>query len=207
MGSRSGRVGGAGAGLLALLGVACTGTDGDTGAGVLPALDTSGWREDTGTFPFDTGGDTAPIDEAPAHWLTMRQAGTWTLGGASDDPSSMTGTLVVTELLDGDEEAPTCVDTWALVGTRAAFDCDGCAYTFTVEHTRVASEGACRTPELPDTGDVRTLGYAEAEGRVVWDWYDTGAWVPLWEAESGALPDTLDVAWEAVVGVAVEDEE
>lgn len=194
------------AGLAAMFVVGCTGAPGDTGLAALPALDTSGWREDTGTFPFDSAQDTAPIDEAPAHWLTMRQAGTWALGGTPADPSSMTGTLFVTELLDGDLEAPACEETWALVGSRAAVDCDGCAYTFAVEHTRVATAGACRTPELPATGDLRTLGYADAEGRIWWDWYDTGVWVPLWDAEAGELPGELAFGWEAVVGVGVEEE-
>ncbi|MES2644467.1 MAG: hypothetical protein V4850_33580 [Myxococcota bacterium] len=193
--------------LVALFAGGCTGAAGDTGTAELPPLDTSGWHEDTGSFPFDSAGDTAPIDEAPAHWLTMRQAGTWTLGGAEADPTSMTGLLVVTELLDADEEAPACVETWALVGARAETDCAGCAFTFAVEHTRVATEGACRTPELPDTGDLRTLGYAQAEGRVWWDWYDTGVWVPLWDAEAGTLPGELVFIWEAVIGVAVEEED
>lgn len=185
---------------------ACTGTGDDTGPVTLPPDDTSGWREDTGTFPFDTA-DTGPTDEVPEHLLTLRQAGTWRLGGASGDPSSVTGDLVVTEILDGDEEAPACAQTWALVGTRADTDCPGCTWTFVVEHTLVTSEGACRTPELPEDGEARTLGYADAEGTIWWDWYDSGTWVPLWEAESGESPDEIVFSWETTVGVAVDDEE
>ena len=193
--------------LWAAFGAACTASEGDTGPVTLPPLETGTPREDSGTFPFDTSADTAPTDESPPHTLTLSQAGTWTLGGASGDPSSMTGTLVVTELLDGDTEAPACLETWALVGTRAATDCDGCAYTFAVEHTRVTTEGACRTPELPETGDVRALGYSAAEGRIWWDWYDTGVWVPLWDAERGESADELVFSWETELGVTGEEEE
>ena len=191
--------------LVAFVGAGCTAAAGDTGPAELPPEDTSGWREDTGTFPFDSTGDTAPIDEAPTHWLTMRQEGTWTLGGSASDPTSMTGTLLVTELLDADLLEPACLETWALVGTRAETDCDGCDYTFTVEHTRVTTEGECRTPELPESGDVRVLGSTGDE--ILWDWYDTGVWVPLWEAGPGTFSDEIDFEWEVIAGVTGDDEE
>ncbi len=193
------------ASIFALL-TACGAPAEDTGPVELPPEDTSGWREDTGTFPFDTS-DTGTLDETPAHWLTFRQAGTLLLGGAIADPSSVTGTLVITELLDGDEEAPACEQTWALVGERAPVDCDGCAYTFDVLHTRVEATGGCRAPELPDDGEERTLGYATGEGRIYWDWYETGVWVPLWDAGPGETPDAIAIAWETTVGVEVEEEE
>lgn len=185
---------------------ACAPAEEDSGPVELPAEDTSAWREDTGTFPFDTA-DTAAGDETPAHLLTVTHAARWTLGGFSDDPSSVTGELVVTELLDGVAEPPACLATYALVGERADEDCPGCSYTFRVLHTLVSTEGTCRSPERPVDGEDRALGHAEAEGVVWWDWYDTGVWVPLWESVPGELPGEIVLTWETTLGVAVEDEE
>lgn len=188
-----------------LLLAACTGAGDDSGTVGLPPEDTSGWVEDTGTFPIDSG-DTAVDDEAPPHLLALRQAGVWTLGGDPDDPSSMTGTLTITEVLDGDAENPTCLQEWAMVGARAEEGCDGC-FTFTVEHTQLFAEGACRAPELPDDGEVRALGLEEAAATIWWDWYDTGAWVPLWETAPGELPGEIAFSWEVTVGIEGEDED
>lgn len=182
---------------------ACTAGDADSALPGLPPEDTSGWVQDTGTFPIDTT-DTGEGDETPAHWLTLRQTGTWTLGGDLDDPSSMTGTLDVTELFDGNEKEPSCAQSWALVGTRAEVDCDGC-FTFDVEHTLLLSEGECVTPELPEDAEVRALGWEESAATVWWDWYDTGVWVPLWATTDGKLPGEIELSWEEVVGAEGED--
>ncbi len=183
--------------------LACTAGDADTGVASLPPLDTSGWQEDSGTFPIDTG-DSGAGDEAPAHWLTLRQEGTWVPGGDPDDPSSVTGDLFVTEVLDGDEEAPVCAEQWALVGTRVEEACDGCE-AFRVVFTQVTTEGACRTPELPTDGEERTLGYSAIDEQIYWDWHDTGVWVALWSAVETI--DGVVTAWEDTLGVTVEDEE
>ena len=191
------------AGGIAVLMLGCTGTADDTGAAELPPADSGGWREDTGTFPFDTS-DSGGGDETPPHLLTARQEGSWVLGGPSADPNSVTGTLVITEVLDGDTLAPACSETWALVGARAEADCPGCDYTFVVQHTQTALEGACRMPERPADGEERALGYGD--GVIWWDWYDTGVWVPLWDATLNDTRDELAFQWETTVGVEVEEE-
>jgi hypothetical protein len=188
---------------LALL-AACAPAAEDTGPVRLPPEDTSVFREDTGTFPFDTS-DTGVTDEVPAHLLTIRHGGAWLLGGDRGDPTSVTGTLVVTEVLDGADETPACTETFALVGERADADCAGCTATFRVLHTLVAGAGTCRSPERPEDTEERTLGYDA--GAVWWDWYDTGVWVPLWEVEPGDTSDEIVFTWETTMGVIVEDME
>ena len=54
---------------------------------------------------------------------------------------------------------------------------------------------------------MRALGYSAAEGRIWWDWYDTGVWVPLWDAERGESADELVFSWETELGVTGEEEE
>jgi len=117
----------------------------------------------------------------------------------------MTGELVVTELLDGDEEAPACAERWSLVGLAAERVCDGCDLSFEIEHTRVETEGSCRGADLPEDGDVRVLGYDGT--RIWWDYGDTGVWVPLYDAGEGEDIDTLVFVWETTVAVVVEEEE
>ncbi|MFZ5481782.1 MAG: hypothetical protein ACOZNI_33785 [Myxococcota bacterium] len=160
------------------------------------------FREDSGTFPIDTAlaTDTGD-DDTPDHWLTMRQSGVWAIAG---DGASMTGELVVVELLDGDEAEPACTATWALVGLPADAGCEGCELTFDVEHTRVEGEGDCRGADLPEDGDVRTLGYDGAT--LWWDYGGTGVWVPLYDAEPGEEADTIAFSWEATAAVVVEEE-
>mgnify|MGYP003341005463 CR=1 FL=1 len=117
--------------------------------------------------------------------LFRSQAGSWTLAGDLDDPSSMTGTLEVTELFDGEEEEPACTQDWALVGARAEEGCDAC-FTFEVEHTLLTSDGECRTPELPEDAEVRALGWERATD------FDTGlARTVEWFRENRAW-------WEAI---------
>lgn len=182
--------------------VACTSAAGDSAVVGLPPEDTSPFVEDTGTFPIDTS-DTGAGDSAPPHWLGVRQEGTWTFGGDVGDPSSMTGTLTVTEVLDGDTLAPTCVEEWALVGERAEEDCEGCV-TFVVGHTLVSADGGCRQPELPEDGEERALGW---DGETVWwDWHDTGVWVPLWSGVDGKVEGEIVFEWEATIGVEGEDD-
>jgi hypothetical protein len=189
---------------LALFGMSgCTSGREDSASPGLPPEDTSGWVQDTGTFPIDTS-DSGGGDETPPHWLTLRQAGSWTLAGDLDDPSSMTGTLEVTELFDGEEEEPACTQDWALVGARAEEGCDAC-FTFEVEHTLLTSDGECRTPELPEDAEVRALGWEQAADTVWWDWYDSGVWVPLWATTDGKVPGDLEFSWEEIVGVEGED--
>lgn len=192
-----------------LLGLAaCAGGEGDSGAAELPPADSVPWPDDTvpDTFYVDTSLGETGGDTEPAHTLTIRYEGAWSLTPAGGPYAAMTGALVLTELLDGDEEEPACAAEFSLTGQAVEEGCDSCVATFAVRHYLAAGDAeACRDPERPEDGDTWTLGWSRAERTVYLDLQGSGVWIPWFEAEE--LDDELLLSWEATLGVAVDEED
>lgn len=191
---------------------ACSGGGDDTGPAELPPEDTAGLPDDTvpDTFFVDTSYGETGFDGDPQHLVTLRYDGRWVMTPAGGPYTAMTGTLELTEVLDGAEDAPTCVMAWSLTGEVAEVDCDGCLVAFEVLHYTVDGEKdekgleeTCYDPERPEDGDTWRLGYHRADRAVLRDWEETGVWIPWFDAEE--VDDTLILSWEATVGVAIED--
>lgn len=171
-----------------------------------------------GTYTGGTegGGPEVGDDEAPAHLLELRQEGTWDLSPYPGPFESLSGELVVTELLDGDEALPACTATFALTGYAADATCDGCQAAFEVLHFLAQDGGltedeqaipgldACLAPDLPAHDEVWTLGLS-ADGATIYRQTGLGGWVPWFDA--ALRLDTVEFAWTATVGVEGEEEE
>lgn len=221
-------------GALLALGPACQGEgDGGTQQGLPPEHGGTGsttgdgggagtgW---TGTGSSGTGGGPAAgDDESPAHLLTLVQEGSWTLSPPAPPYESLSGTLTVTELLDGDETLPACTATFALTGVALPPEdgepCADCEASFEVLHylsqdggsvqgvdsgaaTEVPGLASCLAPDLPAHEEVWVLGLADdrIERRL-----GLSGWVDWYEAEQ--VGATVDFSWTATVGLEGDEEE
>ncbi len=181
---------------------------------------------DPGTFTTDTTGTDDTYNEEPDHWLTLSQLGNWALSPIGSGPyTTMTGSLVVTELLDDDEETPWCTAEFSLTGTIVEDPCDGCEFAVEVSHYLV-SEGVldeegepvededgdpiatldlCETPDLPTDGAVWRMALHDTEQKLYLDFGDSGIWMP-WYPITRVRHD-VDFQWEAQVGYRPEEDE
>ena len=203
--------------------------DTGTGAGLPP--DTSDGGSDGGGGNAGTswtgagtgGGPAAGDDEAPDHRLSLIQEGSWTLSPPAGPYESLTGTLTVTELLDGDEDVPACTATFALTGV--ALDdtdtrgCADCTASFDVLHylsedgdtipgeggdddIEIAGLDGCLAPDLPDHQDTWALGLASDS---ITRRLGQGTWLDWYEAER--IGATVSFSWTATVGVEGDEDE
>ncbi len=181
----------------------------------LPPEDTDvDTTSDTGWFPTDTGSSGSYTDETPPHTLAMSHTGTWELLPLGGPFTSLVGELHITEVLD-DDEVPSCVASFALTGQSTEDNCDGCDYPFTIlfyltdegdeKNDKVGGLADCRSPDLPTDGAVRTLAYADAEGTIYFDYYDSGIWLPWYDAS--LLHDEVTFSWSGSAGIVGEEEE
>lgn len=158
-------------------------------------------------------------DESPLHQLTLLQEGSWTLSPSTPPYESMTGTLVLTELLDGDEAVPFCTATFALTGVATAERCEGCTAGFEVLHylsedgaslpggegqedTLIPGLAGCLGTDLPAHEEVWAMALAtdRIERRL-----GTSTWLPWYEAEVDG--GSVSFEWTATVAVELDDEE
>ena len=165
------------------------------------------------------GGPAAGDDDRPAHSLALSQVGTWTLSPPGGPYESMSGTLVVTEVLDGNEAVPSCTATFALTGTAldTSESCSGCQAAFEVLHY-LAQDGAtlpgtggdtasgidvpglagCMATDLPADQETWVLGLA-GNGHAISRRLGTSAWQPWYQAEQAGA--SVQFSWTATVGV------
>ncbi len=195
-------------GLPLLLLAACEDKGGETGAEVeLPAeTDTQDLTGDSVALIPDTFSD-ALGDEEPLHWLTITQEGVWEMTPRGGPWTTLTGTLLVTEVLDEDLENPTCALTYALTGEGVeAPGCETCDVAFNIAF--YLAEGdleACSDPDLPLADEERVFGWSELDSTIYLDYAGTGTWIPWYE---GALDeDTLSYSWTTELAVVVEEED
>lgn len=212
------------ASLAALL--ACGGGDPATSPGLPPEGDGGSTTGDGGggagtswTGGGTGGGPARGDDEVPGHLLTLRQEGTWTLSPATPPYDSLTGTLTLTELLDGEQDVPACTATFALTGTASDERCDGCTAGFQVLHY-LSQDGAslpgpdsgapievpglsgCLGTDLPAHEEVWVMALASDRierrlGLSTWQaWYD-----------AQTVAGTVTFSWTATVAVEGDEED
>jgi hypothetical protein len=183
---------------------ACAAPDEDSGLPALPA-DTEVVDTSEPSFEIDTAVEDTAGDLSPEHTLALEHEGEWLLAPAGGPYGTMTGSLRITELLDGDELAPVCAVELALTGEAVEADCAGCAVAFEVLHT--LTSGAlddCREPGLPADGERWVLGHSPSDALLWLNVGGTGVWVEWYAVE--ALGDELSFSWTSSVGVMVEEE-
>lgn len=193
--------------LLVALGAGCGPQAEDTSAGTLPPEETaSGDSGDTtaDTFTFDTSlGDTA-TDVSPEHTLTMTHEGAWSMSPNGGPWTAMTGTLVVTEVLDGDVASPLCAVTFALTGLQSEESCGGCVAAFDIlYYVAEGDRSACRDPELPQDGETTRMGWSDRDAAALLDYDRSGVWVSWYPGERE--DDAVTLSWSQNAGVALED--
>lgn len=191
-----------------LLFAACEDKGGDSGALVeLPEeTDTVDLTGDSVALIPDTADDGLG-DEEPEHWLSITQEGVWEMTPRGGPWTTMTGELVVTEILDEDIENPTCSLTYALTGEGVeAPGCETCDVAFLVSF--YVSEGdpeSCSDPDLPLQDEERTFGWSEVDSTIYLDYAGTGVWIPWYEGEIDE--DTLTFTYSAELAKVVEEED
>lgn len=191
---------------LAVLAAGCGEKGDDTSSSVtLPEETGEPDVADTAFFYEDTGGGTT--DETPSHWLMLSQTGTWELSPRGGPWTTLVGELLISEILDGDEELPACEASFALTGEaleEAA--CDGCEVAFAVSfYLTDGDPGACRDPDTPQHGDLHTFGLAPTEELIYLDYHGSGIWIPWYAAEIDE--DDVAFAWTTTLAVKIEEEE
>lgn len=170
------------------------------GNGTLP--DETGAPEivyDTSTYQIDTGVPSDTSNEEPDTVLHMEQTGEWMLSPAGGPYTAVVGTLSVLETLD--EGFVNCEAVYDISGSASDETCEGCEVAFDVLFRfREGNTANCRDVDLPDVDEVRTFGWARDEATLYLNYYNSGAWVPWYDATLEG--DTLSVSWVADIGVA-----
>ncbi len=171
----------------------------------LPPQDSSPPRDSTfDTFFVDTSITDTGFDGDPEHLLTITWAATWEMSPHNGPYTTMTGSLSLTEVLDGDDLKPVSVLEYALTGQEAEEACDGCTATFAVNHYLASGDPELSAdPDRPQDGAIWNLGWNPTDEQVLYDYMGSGVWVAWYAAER--IGDTLELTWETTVGVAVED--
>lgn len=196
------------AALVALIAAAgCSDKSDDTGASVgLPdETDTVSLIGDSVALIADTFSDGLG-DDQPTHWLTLSQEGQWDLTPRGGPWTTLTGELHATEVLDDDEENPTCDVTYALTGeTYDGEPCDTCDDAFTVSfYVTAGSPDDCADPDLPTADEPRIFGWSAVDSTIYLNYADMGVWLPWYE---GTLDeDTLSYTWTTKLAKYVEED-
>lgn len=187
---------------------ACDDKGGDTAAevGLPEETDTVDRTGDSVALIPDTFSD-ALGDEEPAHWLTITQEGVWEMTPRGGPWTTMTGTLLVTEILDEDLENPTCELSYALTGEAVqAPGCETCDVAFNLAF--YLSDGdpeGCSDPDLPLADEERVLGWSEVDSTIYLDYAGMGTWIPWYDGELDE--DTLSFFWTTTLAQYVPEED
>lgn len=155
--------------------------------------------------PFPEGGILPGTDLQPEHVVFAVEEGRLTLSPAGGPWDAVSGTLTLSETVDGAEE-PTCLRVFALSGP--VLDDPGCAACiFVSDLTHYANEsvGLCAHPDVPEAGEVRRLGLASDGRSLLWDYEGSGTWVPWYE--STRVGDVVTFNWEDTFGYYPPEEE
>lgn len=200
---------------MVLLLLACLPSTDDSGGPVTLAPTTT---PPTTTITVSTWTPTTPGtttgDRTPEHTLTITQSGLLQLSPPGGPYTSLVGTVVHEELLDG---GLACTATFAVTGTAADREAPDAAWTqrilfYLVEEgdpkTGEFPRSACRDTEAPDHDDAWGVAWQSTggnQGTVLRDWNDVGAWIAWWPGE--VTGDVVDFSWDTTVAVAVEEEE
>lgn len=167
-------------------------------------------------LPEDTSAYLPPLDTAvppppnltPSHWVYITHSGQWQLGAANPPFGSLTGSLEIVEYVDElDTAVPLyeCNVRYVLTGEEVSqHSCSSCDFVFSVEHYVSAGDPtACNDPDTPLSGDVWLLGLDQGANKIVYNYHNTGVWLPWFDAvRTGSV---VDFTWEAQLGIEVEE--
>ena len=210
-----------------LLTVGCKDNSGDSNTeATLPPEDDSPGSYDTGLWNSTDSGFGGNYNEEPPYLLTIQHTGNWTMSPITGPYTSMTGQLEIIEYLDGNEENIWCRAVFALTGqaSKDTDTCEDCDFTFDIlfflyeegagkdkedddddDDPEVGGLDKCRTPDLPGGSETRTMGFIRDVDTIYYNYYDSGIWLPWYDAEQAG--NDLTLSWTADVGFAGEEEE
>ena len=175
-------------------------------SGVLPP-DTAapdGGLDSADILPIDTFAPDTATDEVPAVTLEIHHAGFFEQSPINGPYTAMTGSLDIVEYVDGSPAQPWCRARFALTGLTTDRACPSCETTYLVEFYLTA-EGPledeaedglevrgladCFSPDLPADLERRAMGWSPSDQTIYLDYFDTGIWLPWYEASEDR--DTL----------------
>lgn len=208
--------------LLASFVVSCDGSDtGEAGKSQLPPDDSDEGTGDTALpyFPVDTAADTG-FNLEPVDTLTLQHTGLWSQSPVGGPYSALTGDLAIFEYMNGDEDQPWCRVHFAVTGLKTDETCSTCDIGYRVEFY-VVSEGAseeeaadevevgglalCESPDLPEDLERWHMGWSEDEQTLYFNYYDSGFWLPWYEAD--AVHDDIAFTWAETLGFFVPEDD
>lgn len=168
--------------------------------------------DDDATAPDDDD----DVNDAPENVLTVSEVGLLTRSPTGGPYTAVTGSLTITELLNGevvepsetgeDELPPTCEVLLAVVGTRTETEqsCPTCDSTWTlVFSVDSGTPEYCLGPDQPQDGDVRRMGFTQGDQSLYWDYRDLGEWV--WWYGANENGDDIAISWTTSLGIEIDD--
>lgn len=182
--------------------VGCSGSDAEETPTLPPdqTTPTAAPTPPTNTDPEDT----EPSNPSPAHTLRQLDEGTWVMSPTGGPYSDVSGSLLVSEYLDGSETPTACQLEYALTGYKVSPGCSGCNYTFRIKHVLLSGDPEeCRRDDLPEDGQYLVLGYSSETHLVYYDYQDTGSWLPWYEGSRNG--DEIVYTWEVERGTTEDD--
>jgi hypothetical protein len=183
----------------------------------LPDVDDGSLDSAAPSFAVDTSIYDTGFNEQMVQQLQLFHEGAWEMSPPSGPYTVLYGELEVMEVIDGKIDPPWCSFTFALTGYISDELCDTCDIAFDVsfyllddgeepdeeemdaENPERAYElDDCLTPDMPAHEEIRTLGYSAFEEQIYFDYYDSGIWIPWYEASQ--ILDSVSFEWEHTIG-------
>jgi hypothetical protein len=128
--------------------------------------------------------------------------------------------MTVLEVIDGATDPSWCSMTFNLTGFATDIMCETCDMAFDVEFYLLENEDEenappeddmmdedpvqayvlddCLSPDMPSHEEIRRLGFSVTEGTVYFDYYNSGFWLPWYDAYQ--IHDDVFITWESTVG-------
>lgn len=192
---------------MTLLLLACTAGGTDSAPAELPPPEDSQVRDTTpDTFRIDTSFQDTASDLTPAHTVVVTHEGSWEMSPDGGPYTAMTGSLLVTEVVDGDEEAAACTLEFSLTGDAVDDGCPTCAASFEVLYYLASGDvEGCVDPDRPDDGARQRQGWSNSDSFVFYDFLNSGVWLPWYPG--ARVGGSIEFTWTTSYGVTVEEEE
>lgn len=149
--------------------------------------------------PVLDDGSSEPSNPAPVDTLRQLDEGTWLMSPTGGPYSDVSGSLLVSEYLNGSENPTACQLEYALTGYKVTPGCPDCNYTFRIKHVLLSGDPEdCSRDDLPEDGQYLVLGYSSETHLVYYDYHDTGTWLPWYEGSRTG--DEILYSWEVERG-------
>ena len=180
----------------------------DTGEATVLQIDTAEF------IPVDTGTTFETDDVIPLHELFIAQTGSWTLSPSGGPYTDLAGELILREFIDELVKKPKkkggpqydCEVSYTLTGhVPEEYACPSCDFVFDVEFfVNDGDTSTCREPDTPQHEAVWRMGFDSGQGKILYNYGDTGVWVPWMDAE--LTGDELAFSFTKQVAIQVDEE-